>query len=160
MSSFTRRPETNRRRFGPADYLLSVIFTVGGNNASQPARNFFHHAFFCEGHPKVRAAAAVSAAPAPVHLLLRSLRRAVAARSFPKQAVGLSLAAFLHAGREGQPEPHQLRRVGKRGEDVVHQHAGGAGAAGGVRSAAGDVRQPEPPRRAPAGDRAGGPGQQ
>ncbi len=69
-------------------YLICHL-AVGGNNAPQPAHNFFYHAFFSEGHFEVRVAATISAAAAaaaaaPVYLLLRSLWRAVTAGSFPK----------------------------------------------------------------------------
>lgn len=157
FASFTRRPGSN---FVPVDLFVICHLSVGGNNASQPAHNFLHHAFFCEGHSEVGVAATISPAPAPVYLLLRFLGRAVTAGSFSEETVPLSLTALLHVGRPGQPESHQLRRLGERGEVVVPEHADGTGPVGGVRSAGGDVWQSgaEPLGRPPTGDRAGGPG--
>lgn len=119
--------------------MLTSVTTVRGNNASQSVHILAHHAFFCEGHPEAGAAAAVPATPAPVHLLLGFLRRAVTVGGFPKQTSALPLATLLHAGRQGQPKSHQLRGLGGRRQDVLHEHADNTGAAGGVRAAGGCV---------------------
>lgn len=119
--------------------MLPSVTTVRGNNASQSVHILAHHAFFCEGHPEAGAAAAVPAAPAPVHLLLGFLRRAVTVGRFSKQTSPLPLAALLHAGRQGQPESHQLRGLGGRRQDVLHEHADHTGAAGGIGAACGCV---------------------
>lgn len=128
----------------------------GGNHATQPAHNFFHHAFFCEGHSEVGVAAAISAAPAPVDLPLRFLGRAVTTGSFPKETIPLPFTALLHAGRPGQPESHQLRRLREWRKADLPEHADGTGPTGGDRSAGGDVWESESLCRPPAGDRAGG----
>lgn len=158
--TFTHRPETKLIHFWT--WWKACLLSLGGNNDSQSGFNFFYDAFFCEGHFKDRAAAAISAAPAPADLLLRSLRCAVTARSLPKQAVQLTFASLLHAGWKRQSQPHQLLPVGERGEDVVPQHFECSGPAGGVRHVGGSVRLrgAETPCGTPAGNRAGEPGKQ
>lgn len=147
MGSFTRRSETKRFASASGDHIASF---AAGDHVSQSGR-FFHHAFFREGHSEAGAPAAISAAPAPADLLLRYVRCAVAARSLQ-----LPLTALLHAGRQRQPQSHQLLSVRERGEDVVPQRPERAGPADGGRITSGGVREhdAEPPCRPAAGGRA------